>query len=67
MPTDGPPDEPQPARGVRDIAHDLANAAMLVDGAAGRLGRGGEVTADDLRAVADRLYDLIAELSDQDS
>lgn len=51
-------------RSVEDIAHDLANAAMLVEGAAGRLRRGDPVTAEDLGAAADRLYELIAELSE---
>lgn len=60
-------DEPPETRPVRDIAHDLANAAMVVDGAAGRLERGDVVAADDLRTAADRLYELIDELSERGS
>lgn len=51
-------------RSVEDIAHDLANAAMLVEGAAGRLRRGDAVTAEDLGAAADRLYELVSELTE---
>lgn len=54
-------------RSVEDIAHDLANAAMLVEGAAGRLRRGDQVAAADLGATADRLYELIEELTEPGS
>ena len=57
----------RPPRSVEDIAHDLANAAMLVEGAAGRLRRGTAVDAAHLGTVADRLYELIEELSERDS
>lgn len=54
-------------RGTQDVAHDLANTAMLLEGIAARLERSQHGDAPDLRAAVDRLYELTRELSEPGS
>lgn len=51
-------------RRTADIAHDLANAAMVVDAAAGQAERGGRIDPTALRQASNALYALIEELSE---